>query len=112
MDYHWPGNVRELKNVIERAVILNEGNVIDKEDIAFIFSQNPAPPSSGEIPFTLPPEGICLEDLEKSLIIQALQRAQWNKTRAAQLLSISRDTLKYRMKKYGIEIPTHSGGEA
>ena len=98
--YDWPGNVRELENIVERALVLRrEGNVIGPEDIPeHIKAKQFHSPMSLEIP----DDGINLEEVEKSLIINALNKARHNQTRAAELLGISRQTLIYRMQKYKI----------
>jgi len=107
--YDWPGNVRELQNVIERGVILSRGASIipDLLPIEVITSgeqlrtkKNIFPPSSG---LTLPEEGIDLEELEKDMIRQALEKTEGNQTKAAKLLGISRYTLIYRLEKYGFK---------
>jgi transcriptional regulator with PAS, ATPase and Fis domain len=100
LGYSWPGNVRELRNVIERAMIFCEANEINPADLAL-----PVTVTEESLPgsFRLPETGIQLEDLEKSLLTQALQLAQGNKTRAAALLGLSRDTFRYRLEKFGIE---------
>ncbi|HKQ03968.1 MAG TPA: sigma-54 dependent transcriptional regulator [Blastocatellia bacterium] len=108
--YSWPGNVRELRNVIERVMILEDGEIITPHylprglahDEAERSAAAPAAalPSKSTAPiFTLPPEGIVLDDLEMSLVQQALELSHGNQTRAAELLSISRDQLRYRLKK-------------
>ncbi|HJQ24248.1 MAG TPA: sigma-54 dependent transcriptional regulator [Blastocatellia bacterium] len=112
--YSWPGNVRELRNVIERVIILEDGEMITPRylprGVAHDEAERAAPPPSAEVQapphakgpvhiFTLPPEGVVLDDLEMSLVQQALERSQGNQTRAAELLSISRDQLRYRLKK-------------
>ncbi len=95
----WPGNVRELRNLIERAMIFCEGTILRLADLALPPpTEEPAPLS-----FSLPAGGLQLEDMEKSLLQQALQRAGGNKTRAAALLGLSRDTLRYRLEKFGID---------
>jgi transcriptional regulator with PAS, ATPase and Fis domain len=101
LGYSWPGNVRELRNVIERAMIFCETNEIQPADLSLpgTISMEETLPSS----FRLPETGIQLEDLEKSLLTQALQLAEGNKTRAAALLGLSRDTFRYRLEKFGIE---------
>ncbi len=100
LGYAWPGNVRELRNVIERAMIFCEMSEINPADLALpVTITEEALPSS----FRLPEDGIQLEDLERSLLTQALQLAQGNKTRAAALLGLSRDTFRYRLEKFGIE---------
>ena len=106
MKYHWPGNVRELKNVIERAMILMTGDVIQPEDIPLEVGGEkrlqPCIPIEQEAPFFIPPGGIDLKGLEQELIKKALEVCQGNRSRAARLLGVSRDTLKYRMKKFGL----------
>jgi len=96
--YHWPGNVRELRNVIERVMILEEAELIttdwlprdlDKADLVA--------PNAGA--FRLPDQGTDLERVEFSLVRQAMDRSSGNQTRAAELLGISRDQLRYRLKK-------------
>ncbi|MCI0699305.1 sigma-54-dependent Fis family transcriptional regulator [candidate division KSB1 bacterium] len=100
LGYAWPGNVRELRNVIERAMIFCEMSEINPADLALpVTMTEEALPSS----FRLPETGVQLEDLEKSLLTQALQLAQGKKARAAALLGLSRDTFRYRLEKFGIE---------
>lgn len=100
--YDWPGNVRELKNVIERAMILGEGDILFMDDLPIeILGQ--APKQDGEIEgIRIPPKGISLEKVEKALVRQALKMTNGNQTRAAKLLDISRDALRYRMQKFGL----------
>ncbi len=99
MAYPWPGNVRELRNVCERLCILLAGRTIEENSLPpEIVSRSP--PSSPEI--ELPERGINLEQVEIDLIRQALERTSGNRSRSAKLLGISRDTLLYRMQKYGI----------
>ena len=97
--YSWPGNARELRNVIERAVILEEGTDILPEHLPDEL-QPGARAVDLEPGYALPPAGINLEELEKDLLRQALERTRGNKTRAAQLLALTRDTLRYRLEKY------------
>jgi DNA-binding NtrC family response regulator len=104
--YSWPGNVRELRNVIERVMILEEGDVITTaylpRGLAPYDSTIVAKPDASAGPiagFHLPPEGLVLDELEMSLVKQALERSRGNQTRAAELLGISRDQLRYRLKK-------------
>ncbi|MFN8005799.1 MAG: sigma-54 dependent transcriptional regulator [Terriglobia bacterium] len=107
MNYSWPGNVRELKNAIERAMILADREVIDVAELPIrILDPNTAMSvtrASGDHLFKLPTEGAGLEAIEKELILQALQYANNNKTKAAKLLKISRDTLRYKVKKHDLE---------
>lgn len=99
--YRWPGNVRELENVIERLVVLCAGPKVSLQDLPEpLRTQRPA---LDILQLNLPPEGISLESIERELIIKALERSQWNQTRAARYLDLSRKTLIYRMEKYGIK---------
>ena len=92
----WEGNVRELANAIERAVIISRGNLITAADFP---SENPIPQAE----VALPAEGIDLPRMERALLLQALDRAGNNLTRAARLLGIGRGALRYRLEKHGIE---------
>jgi len=103
----WPGNVRELRNVCERLCILLAGRTIEEINLPHEIT-NPAGASSGsgsgqKGQFVLPESGIELDKLELDLIRQALARCKGNRSQAARLLGISRDTLLYRMQKYGIQ---------
>ena len=102
--YPWQGNVRELRNVIERALILEDGDEITTNYLPstlkrFNSQLSQLPAQNGEIKFQLPLAGISLEAVENSLIEQALQQTQGNVTRAAEILKISRDQMRYRLKK-------------
>ena len=101
-NYNWPGNVRELKNVTERAMILAEGDTLLMEHLPIeILGQ--ASKQGGVIEgIRIPPEGISMEKVEEALVKQALKMTNGNQTRAARLLDISRDALRYRMQKFGI----------
>jgi DNA-binding NtrC family response regulator len=96
----WPGNVRELRNALERACLLASGDVIEEGDLLLGRPQPGA--AVGAEPFSLPAGGVVLEEIEKSLVTQALERAGGNQTKAAKLLGISRDQLRYRMEKHGL----------
>jgi transcriptional regulator with PAS, ATPase and Fis domain len=102
--YHWPGNVRELKNVIERAMILLDEGEIDVDLLPLRISEFADAPTSLPISGTLniPPQGINLYDVERELIRNALIQARGNQSEASRLLSISRDTLRYKIKKYDL----------
>jgi two-component system, NtrC family, response regulator AtoC len=107
MEYLWPGNVRELKNAIERAMILADGEYLEVALLPIRIS-DPASNqtvvrAAGDFIVKLPRGGAELEQIEKELISQALEYANQNKTKAAKLLKISRDTLRYKVKKYGLE---------
>jgi transcriptional regulator with PAS, ATPase and Fis domain len=95
----WPGNIRELRNFCERMLIFSSGAEIDLEHLPAEMFANSSQPRHDE-GFTLPDEGIRLEDLEQTLIKQALDRTHGNRSRAARLLGLTRDTLLYRIKKY------------
>ena len=95
--YDWPGNVRELKNVIERAVLLCEGDLLRRHDFLDFDEESPASRA-----FALPAAGLDMERLERDLLDQALERTGGNQTRAGQLLRLSRDQIRYRIEKYGI----------
>jgi transcriptional regulator with PAS, ATPase and Fis domain len=101
LDYTWPGNVRELSNCIERAMIFNESNSIEPESLT-ISNQFGDPPLDGTQQFIIPPDGINLEDVERRLITAALKQAGNNKSKAARLIGLTRDTLRYRLEKYNL----------
>ena len=98
--YRWPGNVRELENVIERLVVLSTGEEITPDDLPEFLRHEKA--ETEGLRLELPAHGISLEAVEKELIERALQKFDWNQTKAADFLDISRRTLIYRMEKYGI----------
>src|SRR5256714_1446957 len=103
LKYDWPGNVRELRNVIERAMILEDDDVITMKYIprglAGGASDHALPDGRGAGPFHLPSGGVSLDEVEMSLVRQAIERSGGNQTKAAEMLSISRDQLRYRLKK-------------
>jgi two-component system, NtrC family, response regulator AtoC len=95
--YGWPGNVRELRNVIERAMLLSSGDRLEPGDFSALTTARPA----GDL-FDLPAAGVSLEELERSLVVQALRRAGGNQTKAAALLGLNRDQIRYRIEKFGL----------
>ena len=95
----WPGNVRELRNAIERAMLLTEEDRLTAED----FTGNTAAPVRLSDGVVLPGGGVDLEQLERSLVVQALERTGWNQTRAATLLGLNRDQIRYRIEKFQLE---------
>ncbi len=100
--YHWPGNIRELENLIHRLVVLCQGEIITVDQLPKEFLDGE---KLETVNFTVPiPEtGIDLKNLERELILQALEKMNWNQTQAAKLLNISRNSLIYSMNKYGIK---------
>jgi DNA-binding NtrC family response regulator len=93
--YQWPGNVRELRNAIERAMLLVDRTSLEPEDFTLTRTVSP-------VEFVLPPEGVNLEEVERQLLVQALDRSGGNQTQAAQLLGINRDQVRYRIEKFGL----------
>jgi DNA-binding NtrC family response regulator len=104
MSYSWPGNVRQLESAIERAILLCEGSEIEVEDLPVEIRQEGT--SAAAFNFKLPPEGISFDEVERSLITQAMEQTNWNITRAAKLLGLSFRTLQYRLEKFGIKKAT------
>ena len=94
--YGWPGNVRELRNVIERAMLLSDGDRLDASDFASLHA------TLGSDGFDLPATGVDLEKLERGLVIQALRRSNGNQTRAGALLGLNRDQIRYRIEKFSL----------
>ena len=126
LNYDWPGNVRELKNALERAMIFEDGKLLKPDDLPFSVASGRSNAILANSPLALPPEaraapgkrrlpplsipegGTSLEDVEHALVELALQQSHGNQIKAAKLLSISRDALRYKMKKFGL---THSEEE-
>jgi DNA-binding NtrC family response regulator len=104
--YSWPGNVRELANAMERVVLFSDAERVGVEDLrlptargeAAVVGMGPA----GAVRIDFPDEGLSLEAVERGLLERALAKAGGNQSAAARLLGISRDTLRYRMEKYGL----------
>ncbi|MCM3870302.1 MAG: sigma-54 dependent transcriptional regulator [Pyrinomonadaceae bacterium] len=103
LDYSWPGNVRQLESAIERAILLCEGDQITVEDLPLEVRQENRPAAQGA--FNLPAEGISFEDVERDLLTQAMERTDYNITKAAKLLGLTFRTLQYRLEKFGIKKP-------
>ena len=101
--YPWPGNVRELRNAVERAMLMTDGNELRLEH--FPLGGGLAAMKLGD-GVALPAAGIDLEQLERSLVLQALERSGWNQTRAAALLGLNRDQIRYRIEKFKLEKST------
>ena len=100
--YSWPGNVRELRNLIERAVILAEGDTLEAEDFESLQSLGRDTQRTGTNEIQLPPGGLDLDEVERRLVTLALERTKGNQTKAAALLGLHRDQIRYRMEKYGL----------
>jgi two-component system response regulator HydG len=99
MRYDWPGNIRELENCLERAVIIARGEIISPADLPQAIQDL----SKGkEVQDLNLPSGISLQEVEKALILQTLQDAGGNRTRASEILGINRRTLQNKLKEYGI----------
>jgi transcriptional regulator with PAS, ATPase and Fis domain len=102
--YHdWPGNVRELRNAIERAMILEESSLITPPSLPIAISRPDGDaPHDVAVPTAVPSDGLSLEDNERSLLVRALEKTNGNQTQAARLLRVTRDTLRYKMKKFNL----------
>jgi two-component system, NtrC family, response regulator AtoC len=124
-NYDWPGNVRELKNALERAMILEEGTLLKPDDLPFSVASGRSGTSASGVstieagashaatpgegarkrglpPLSIPEGGTSLEEVEHALVEMALRQSNGNQIRAAKLLDISRDALRYKMKKFGL----------
>jgi DNA-binding NtrC family response regulator len=95
--YGWPGNIREVRNAVERAMLLAEGAVLEAHDFPMLAGD-----ASVFADIALPARGVNLEELERSLVVQALERCGGNQTRAATLLGLNRDQIRYRIEKFGL----------
>jgi len=111
LEYHWPGNIRELKNAMERTVLLEEGQILQRAHLVLAgkeqFSES-LPATVGSLldkPF--PADGVDMEglvrELETKLLRKALSASGGNQSQAARLLGLNRDKLRYRMRQYGID---------
>ncbi|MEO5365794.1 MAG: sigma-54 dependent transcriptional regulator [Magnetococcus sp. WYHC-3] len=99
----WPGNLRELRNMCERLVILQAGRPVGPENLPTDVTNAPrTPPGVASLPFALPEGGLDWDEMERSLILQALERCQGNRSRAARFLGLTRDTLLYRIGKHAL----------
>jgi DNA-binding NtrC family response regulator len=98
--YGWPGNIREVRNAVERAMLLADGDWLEPHDFPAVAVRRHAAHD-----IALPAEGVDLEQLEKSLVVQALERSGHNQTRAAALLGLNRDQIRYRIEKFGLLKP-------
>lgn len=101
-DYAYPGNVRQLESALERAILLCEDDTITLDDLPPEMSQTARTASADDL-FKLPAEGVNFEDVERSLIMQAMERTDYNITKSAKLLGLTFRTLQYRLEKFGIK---------
>jgi DNA-binding NtrC family response regulator len=101
-NYAYPGNVRQLESAIERAILLCENNTITAEDLPPEMSHTSKPASAADL-FKLPAEGVNFEEVERSLIMQAMERTDNNITKSAKLLGLTFRTLQYRLEKFGFK---------
>ncbi|HJZ76052.1 MAG TPA: sigma-54 dependent transcriptional regulator [Vicinamibacterales bacterium] len=99
--YGWPGNIRELRNAVERAMLLVDGDELTADQFPVASAAGARLTEAVDLPAT----GIDLEQLERSLVVQALDRSGWNQTRAAVLLGLNRDQIRYRIEKFKLEKP-------
>ena len=106
LGHDWPGNVRELRNAIERAMILEEGMMITPGSLPMSLTQGSIErivmPGGATPAPAMPDNGLSLAEHERMLLAQALEKANGNQTQAARLLHITRDTLRYKMKKFNL----------
>lgn len=107
-NYAWHGNVRQLESAIERAILLAEGDTIMIEDLPSEVREEARPATVGN--FKLPADGIAFEEVERDLIMQAMERTDYNITKAAKLLGVTFRTLQYRLDKFGIKRPERAAG--
>jgi DNA-binding NtrC family response regulator len=98
--YSWPGNVREMRNLVERAVLLAEDDILQPADFDSLHTPHTTP-GAGHV-FELPTGGVNLEEVERHFVVQALERAGGNQTRAATLLGLHRDQIRYRIEKFAL----------
>jgi DNA-binding NtrC family response regulator len=99
MSFHWPGNVRELENIIERAATFSRGEMIEASDIHL----DKEPAKGGDAAVSFLPPGVTLDQWEDEMLREALKRSHGNKSQAARLLGLSRNALRYRLTKIGID---------
>jgi transcriptional regulator with PAS, ATPase and Fis domain len=101
-DYSYPGNIRQLESALERAILLCENDTVTVEDLPPEMTTGTRAPVSGDS-FKLPPDGVNFEDVERSLIMQAMERTDNNITKSAKLLGLTFRTLQYRLEKFGFK---------
>jgi len=103
LSHDWPGNVRELRNAIERAMILEDSGLITPPSLPIAITRpDPGVPVVFPVNTEMPTDGLSLEDNERGLLVRALEKTNGNQTQAARLLRVTRDTLRYKMKKFNL----------
>ena len=114
LDYSYPGNVRQLESALERAILLSENDTITLDDLPPEMTQSGTAGSSAASAadlFKLPPDGVNFEDVERNLIMQAMDRTDNNITKSAKLLGLTFRTLQYRLEKFGFKKEEASSAE-
>jgi transcriptional regulator with PAS, ATPase and Fis domain len=104
MEHPWTGNVRELRNAIERVMLMEEGPEITKGHLDFLTKTAPLSSEADSPAWKIPPSGLSIDEMNRDLIVQALERCGGNRAQAAKLLGMSRPTMIYRIEKYGIKV--------
>jgi len=104
LEHPWTGNVRELRNAIERVMLMEEGPEITKGHLDFLTKAAPLSGEADSPTWKIPPAGLNLDEMNRDLIVQALERCGGNRAQAAKLLGMSRPTMIYRIEKYGIKV--------
>jgi two-component system NtrC family response regulator len=106
--HQWAGNVRELENVVERLVVFNQSGVVTKSDLPEHLGHTVK--SFGNVLVHLPEEGFSLEELERDILREALELHSWNQSQTARYLTVTRNTLIYRMQKHNLKLMSVRGG--
>lgn len=111
LGYSWPGNVRELRNMLEQTVLLAPNEVVQAHQLNLCMTLIDEPlaaqqaPAMFEMPRHEPEPGTSLPDMERDLVCKTLDRTDWNVTKSARMLGLSRDMLRYRIEKLGLTRP-------
>jgi DNA-binding NtrC family response regulator len=114
--HRWPGNVRELRNIVEQAVLLAQSDTIEGSHLnlcsPLVFREEAPAAVALDSAIQFPSEGVQLANVERDLLMRALTHTDWNVTQAARLLGLSRDTMRYRIDKFGLKQPATSAPQA